>query len=363
MSSVARKRLATCIYCLNPPNGKEHWLNRGFGTFVGNSYLTGRICTSCNRFFGETIDRELLRTGHTGMTRQVLGIKGRSKHVPKNVFDYKASNREAPIQVFKQREGKWSETFEQAIARNADGTLLALQARSLTVASDGQEYVVPFPIGWSEHELRGALQERGLLGAKVISAHVRPPETIEQFESRATDTLRAVFGQFEIDVHVSQQGQNAPQIEPAVVRFNLNSQFFRGIAKVGFHYFLWATPQVGGDEAEFSELRQYIRDGVGEPHHFVNVVPSTVDRLPPETAGPGQDCHVFATFFDQRFMLVQLHFFSQSVGPNFPSFVLKLGSRPSELSQDWRRVHVAAYNGGIHGHDGTLRELELDRDS
>ena len=74
------KQISSCIYCPNQPDGREHWLTRGLGTFHGNTFLTGRICTLCNVDLGGTIDLELLRSGHTGMTRQVLGIAGRSDH-------------------------------------------------------------------------------------------------------------------------------------------------------------------------------------------------------------------------------------------------------------------------------------------
>jgi integrase len=77
---------------------QEHWLNRSLGKFAGNTFLTGRICTPCNVRFGGTIDLELARTAHTGVTRQVLGIEGRASHERKNVFEYKASQQEPPVQ-------------------------------------------------------------------------------------------------------------------------------------------------------------------------------------------------------------------------------------------------------------------------
>ena len=60
------KLIDNCIYCPNPPDGREHWLNRGLGTFHGNTLLTGRICTPCNVELGGTIDLELLRSGPLG---------------------------------------------------------------------------------------------------------------------------------------------------------------------------------------------------------------------------------------------------------------------------------------------------------
>ena len=72
----AKRVLSQCIYCDNPPDSDEHWLNPALGTFAGNTYLSGRLCSSCNVALGRTIDQELAYAGHTGVLRQVLGIAG-----------------------------------------------------------------------------------------------------------------------------------------------------------------------------------------------------------------------------------------------------------------------------------------------
>jgi hypothetical protein len=350
------KQIDSCIYCPNPPDGREHWLNRGLGTFHGNMFLTGRICTPCNVDLGGTIDLELLRSGHTGMTRQVLGIAGRSGHEKKNVFEYKASQLEPPVQVLHQDSGDWRPALEQAIAKNPDGTLTAIQSRTLTVATADGKQTMPFPRGWGEKQLRAAAEARGLLGGTLESAHVPPPETVEEFVAASRDILRAVFGPFEMDVYRSRLDGEVGPIEPTLVRFNLSPAFFRSVAKVGFHYFLWACPQIGGDEPEFSGIRSFVRNGLGEPSQFINVVDSLVDRIPAEE-GPGNDCHAFAAFCLDADLVVQVHFFSQAVGPAFPTFVVRLGKRAESLAKEWRRVHVAAYSPDFAGHDGFLKEL------
>lgn len=355
-AQLARKVIANCVYCPNAPDGEEHWLNRGFGTFHGNTYLTGRICTPCNVALGGTIDLELLRSGHTGMTRQVLGIAGRASHEKKNVFEYKASQVEPPIQIFHHESGDWQPAIEQAIAKNPDGTLKAMQARAVTVAIAGQNQTMPFPRGWGEKQLRSAAEARGLLGGKVVSAHVPPPETVDEFIAASRDVLRAVFGPFEMDVYRTRLDGEVGPVEQTMVRFNLSPEFLRGVAKVAFHYFLWACPHIGGDEAEFEPIKSFIRHGVGESSEFINKTESLVDRIPAEQ-GPGADCHVLATFCLDDHVLVQVHFFSQAVGAEFPTFVIRLGRRPESLEENWTRVHVAAYSAGVAGHDGSIREL------
>jgi hypothetical protein len=357
-SASGRKRIDQCIYCPNPPDGREHWLNRSLGTFHGNTLLTDRICTPCNVELGGTIDLELLRSGHTGMTRQVLGIGGRPGHEKKNVFEYRASQLEPPVQVFHQQNGDWQPVLEQAIAKNPDGTLRAIQARALTIDTEAGKQTMPFPRGWGEKQLRAAAEARGLLGGKLVSAHVPPPETVEEFVAASRDMLRAVFGPFEMDVYRTRFDGEVGPVEQTLVRFNLSPAFLRAVAKVSFHYFLWACPHIGGDEPEFEKIRSFVRRGLGEPSDFLSMNDSLVDRIPAEQ-GPGSDCHAFAAFCLDAGVIVQAHFFSQAVGPAFPTFVIRLGERPESLVKSWRRVHVAAYSDEFLGHDGVLRELKF----
>jgi len=354
-----KKVITSCVYCRNPPDGREHWLNRSLGRFAGNTKLTGRICTPCNIFFGGTIDLELARTAHTGVLRQVLGIEGRSHHEPKNVFEYEASHAEPPVQVFRVGEnGELKPAFEQAFRRDADGNLIGTQGRVLVVATSEGEIQLRFPRAWGVDQLRAAASARGLLGGRPVSAHVAPPETVKEFALTAPDIIRAVFGPFQINVYHSRLDASVGPIEPVLLRFNLSPEFARAVAKAAFHYFLWACPDIGGDEPQFTAIKAYIRDAVGEPSAFLHWVDSLVDRFPTGD-GVGSDCHVFAAFCPEDEVIVQLNFFSQPVGPAFPTFVTRLGRRPDALSPGWRRAQVAAYKSGIQGHDGVLNELRV----
>jgi hypothetical protein len=357
-SARSRKPIDTCVYCSNPPNGQEHWLNRSLGKFEGNTSLTGRVCTPCNIKFGGTIDLELARTAHTGVTRQVLGIEGRPGHERRNVFEYKASQLEPPVQVFRLESGSWTPVFKEAIGRSPDGTLIGTEGRVLVIATAEGEQQMRFPRGWGEQQLRSAAEARQLLGGRPVSAHVPPPETVEEFVAASRDIIRAVFGPFEMNVYRPRLDGPVGPVEPTLIRFNLSPAFLRAVAKVAFHYFLWACPEIGGDESGFSGIRAFVRDGIGEPSDFIYMTDSLVDRIP-ATQGPGNDAHVFAGQCLGPDVVVQVHFFSQPVGPTFPTFIVTLGRRPESLPTDWRRAHVAVYMAGIAGHDGILKELPV----
>jgi hypothetical protein len=214
-------KLTRCIYCHRLPDGEEHWLPRSFGAFRGNSLLKGRICTECNARLGRTLDQELIRTGHTGMTRQLLGISGRSGQPSANVFEYKAAQLEKPIEAESASIVPGQLIPIQAIGRNPDGTLKSIQQRTLTIATTEGERVLVFPRAWGATQLRDAAAARGLLGGKVIRAHAAPPETAAEFVAVAFNAIREVFGSGPIDIYQTRLDAPMGETEYRRVRFNL----------------------------------------------------------------------------------------------------------------------------------------------
>lgn len=350
------KTLTRCIYCPRPPDGDEHWLPRSFGAFRGNSLLKGRICADCNARLGRTLDQELIRTGHTGMMRQLLGISGRSGQPAANVFEYRAAQLERPIEAEAASIVAGQLIPTQAIGRNPDGTLKSVQQRTVTILATEGARVLVFPRAWGADQLRDAAAVRGLLGGKVIQAHVPRPETIEDFLAASLDAIREVFGSGPIDIYETQLDAPTGEIEYRLVRFNLSREYLRAIAKVAFHYFLWTCPSIGGDEPEFDGIRGFVSDGGGDHHDFLQRRECLVDRAG-VADGAGPDCHMFCAFATEGEVLVTLHLFSQPAGPEFPSFAVRLGARPAVISATWLRGHIAHYSQGIPGHAGELREL------
>lgn len=348
--------LTRCIYCPRPPDGEEHWLPRSFGAFRGNSLLKGRICTECNARLGRTLDQELIRTGHTGMTRQLLGISGRSGQPSTNVFEYKAAQLEKPIEAESASIVPGKLVPIQAVGRNPDGTLKSVQQRTLTIATAEGDCILVFPRAWRAQQLRDAAAARGLLGGKVIRAHAAPPETATEFVAASRDVIREVFGPGPIDVYETRLEAPMAETEYRRVRFNLSREYVRAVSKVAFHYFLWACPWIGGDEAEFEGIRRFVSDGQGDESEFLQRHECLVDRTGVKE-GAGPDCHMFVAHANDREVLVTLHFFSQPAGPEFPSFCARLGARPEAMPARWLRGHIAHYLEGIPGHVGELREL------
>jgi hypothetical protein len=290
------------------------------------------------------------------MTRQVLAVVGRSNQPSANVFEYRAAQLEKPIEADSASIVAGQLVPIQALGRNSDGTLKAVQQRTLTIVTTDGEHVLVFPRAWGPTQLRAAAEARGLIGGRVIRAHAAPPETGKEFVAESLTTIREVFGSGPIDVYQTSLDGPVAETEYRRVRFNLSREYLRAVVKVGFHYFLWACPWIGGDEPQFEAVRAFVRDGEGDEREFVQRHDCLVDRSAAKE-GVNPDCHMFVVFANERELVATLHFFSQPVGTEFPSFAVRLGTRPDAVPAGWRRGHIAAYSDGITGHAGELREL------
>lgn len=89
----------------------------------------------------------------------MLGIQGRSGKERKNVFDYKASQSEPPVQIFRVDGDNLTPMLQDAIGLNPDGTLKAIEGRLLVVATaDGKHHELRFPNGWTRRLVASMLR-------------------------------------------------------------------------------------------------------------------------------------------------------------------------------------------------------------
>jgi hypothetical protein len=290
------------------------------------------------------------------MTRQLLGIAGRSGQASTNVFEYKAAQLERPIEAESTSIVPGHLVPIQAVGLNPDGTFKSVQQRTLTIATVEGEHMLVFPRAWGAKQLRDAAAARGLLGGKVVRAHAAPPETATEFVTASLDVIREVFGPGPIDVYQTRLDAPMSETEYRRVRFNLSREYLRAITKLAFHYFLWTCSRIGGDESEFEAVRGFVSNGTGDENEFLQRHECLVDRTGVKE-GTGPNCHMFAAYANDSEVLVTVHLFSQSAGPEFPSFGARLGDRPDAMPAGWWCGHIAQYAEGIPGHAGELREL------
>jgi hypothetical protein len=112
-----------------------------------------------------------------------------------------------------------------------------------------------------------------------------------------------------------------------------------------------------GDESEFENIRGFVSENKGNVDEVIQRYDCLVDRTSVENGWSEHDCHMFVAYANDNELLVTVHFFSQSAGPQFPTFVARLGPRPPVIPAGWLRGHIADYAPNVPGHAGELREL------
>jgi hypothetical protein len=222
---------------------------------------------------------------------------------------------------------------------------------------DGRLECVPFPRGWKSEHLKKAIANRGLDGGVLEEVYLEDdeegtdPDTPYMREVRTL--LSAVFGQFGAQVYGGPGQRTQNRLESVS---GINSLYLRGLAKVGFHYFLWTSSVLKGNEPGFEPIRKFISDGVGDWRDFVEF--DAPQFLPQLKQGyvPAQTSHFFFAALSKREAVAHIQFF---VGPRIPppSRIL-LATDPLIVDGKIFACHQARYFAESEdrgdGHDGEL---------
>jgi hypothetical protein len=228
---------------------------------------------------------------------------------------------------------------------------------------DGRMECVPFPRGWTADQLRTAVSNRGLEGGTPVEIYFDDDEDATDQETpyirEVRKLLSAVFGQFSAQSYGGSGERTQNRL--AVVQ-GINLLYIRAIAKVAFHYFLWACRTLRGDEPAFAPLRAFIKDGVGNWRDFVEL--GTRQFLPILRSGavPVRTSHFFNAALTREEASARIQFF---VGPQAlpkPSRV-KLATNPLRIDGKDFACHQACHFDGDEqndeGHDGELIAIDV----
>lgn len=343
-----------CIYCGEPAESEEHWLPRGLGAIRGLLKLKDRLCVPCNNALG-ALDRELVRTGPTGFLRAAHGIRGRADHPEVSPFLYKGSSAQPPT-IIEMPAPDGEGTILAAVDKDEDGNRRATPLRQLVLkAPDGRVAHIPFSPQWNSDVLNRALQERKLEHAELIGVYLGEDGDPESLKLR--QLLSSVFPKFHAKANFGVDDN--PQIKRVIGRFGISREYLRAIAKVGFHYFIFASPVFRGDEPEFAGIRAFIRKGEGEWETFV--VPTTEQFIPQLRQGhrPPNPSHFFYAEVNMQTALARVQFFVSEEDLPLPSLV-RLGRSPSRLSGRWMSAHwLSCFKEKTEGHDGEIAEVDV----
>ena len=138
---------------------------------------------------------------------------------------------------------------------------------------DGCLECVPFPRGWTADQLRTAISNRRLEAGTFEEIYLEDDEVVTDQEAPLALEIRtllsSVFGEkFRAQVY---GGSGERTQNRLVMEAGINTLYLRAVAKVAFHYFLWACPILRGNEPAFTEICAFISDGSGNWRDFVQL--------------------------------------------------------------------------------------------
>lgn len=252
-----------CIYCVtDKPRhsfNREHVLPESFGRFRDNLVLHDAVCSDCNRYFGETLDRALARSTSEGLERYSWHVKPAS--------DVEAFRYGDVLLRLEAPESGWHNALVRKVPTDMPGEdYIELVPQAVFKRSDG-EGVVHVPL-WDLR--RGAWRDdRSIdpcLGVRVLA----PADVF--------DEVAGVLAEFDVTFN-SVQELEAPQVEngEATIRhhFALTDDLKRSIAKIALNYLTYTNGTELAVEAVFDPVRNFVRFGTQPSQPMVLVVPYT----------------------------------------------------------------------------------------
>jgi hypothetical protein len=363
--------LNICIYC--GQKGKlsnEHYLPRCLGKFRGFESLKDRICKKCNESFSD-IDEQFCRSGPEAIVRSLLGIEGRPTHRKISPFQRGSAGAERisfRAKSFSQEaDGKYVEMdVDQA------GSVRRLRQMILNVGS--HQIVVRITDDMKEPE--HLLERLGKQGVKFVEPH-------ENEEPVAAVIQGAMPSEIELMKHLlsglKRNMTSEPQLtiddkqEPARASMTASptAKYFRGLAKIGFHYFLKYMPGFHGSEQAFAGIRDFIVSGTA--HDVDHFVIGRQDHLFTDIEwgeSPAGYRHVLIARSNYYELLSRMQFFIAERfrtpllrlnPPVLPIYTIRLGSNPLRIDYSRACSHSFTYSEQYkaEGYDGVVRRESI----
>lgn len=317
-----------CIYCgSSGPFSAEHTMPVCLGEFRGFPPLTNRVCSRCNNQIGR-LERHFCRgASPESFFRQRAGIKGRRTHKKHNPF----------------REGV--------------GSLGPLEVRIRDPAT-GDRVLWEF-IGHDEVQYVPQIVLRDKDGGRqpiLISPTMDPEELKSRVEAAGPDCdvdylnadpedhpwiKRLLAGIGKQMTGPAEPRRSVRFREPVTVQVRVGPEYFRAIAKIGFHYFLAASSVLQGDEKELEPLRGFILEGGDVESH----VKWRKRPILPEV--PAVSGHVALAMWEQVRIKVYLQFFLSPDWPRPTTYCVQITDRlPQPLQGRGFIGHLFAYYPG-----------------
>lgn len=328
-----------CIYCPNtfdPTRGEgDHIIPALLGEFR-NDVRFRRICPSCNAKIGRA-EQQMVQSGPEGLFRQI--IKPKSKRLNKRGIGRARGAMGAPPPQHTVDMGD----HHALVDPMPDNPMNVTPSDHILVRDvNGKEAHVRLFPGIRAEQVRKKLANSSI--GEMKNAHLHCGE---QHWAEYTALLSELWPQSKFEEREPTPAGVHPE-KPGTAQFVVNTSYFQGIAKIGFHYFLVHSHRgFRGDEPSFAAIRKFISDG-GDVDLFFKCSDRPTFVLPfgdlpgGGVVTPSQWCHVLAACEagGQAIAYVQL-FVGRGCIP--PPHYIKLGHWDSQIitpNSIWGHVYL-----------------------
>ena len=345
-----------CIYCeWEGRLSREHYLPRCLGNFRNYELLNDRVCKRCNESFSE-IDEQFCRSGPEAIVRALLGVEGRKAH--RKISPFQRGSAGADRLVFMAKRLREDSSVEEVELDMDRKSREVRRLRQIIFSSGSQSVAIRITDDMREPgQLLAKMKERGVLmmrpdasDGEVTTAEITgaDPEEVEWMRHLLSGLEDNMLGEPEVSL-------GEPEREAkSVMKANPTEKYFRGLAKIGFHYFLKHMEGFHGSEEAFRAIREFIMNGKAEDvDRFVEGRQShlVVDIAPGES--PTGFRHVLVARASYEKLLCRMQFF---IHPKYLSSIYKtnpytlsiytvnLGRNPSRIDYPYARSHSFTYS-------------------
>jgi hypothetical protein len=297
-------KLTTCIYCpsqFDPNHGEgDHFLPMcTFGEFEDSPTFRG-MCPECNQSFSP-LDQLLCRSTHLGFYRAVFKPNLGSRSNRGNLRQGASKHGSAPKTVMNV------DGVRLVVRQVGDSPfdVTAIDQIVIETEDDGIEHV-PLFRNMSDERLRAELDELGIDEPKKIYLNCDDKDS-DWF----IGLLKRVLPKHNLQSHsVHEPGQYRV---PGRTTYSFSEEYFRSLAKIAFHYYLTTNRRgLTGHEPEFEDLRQFIKNGVGDKDRFFRASGRQFVPFPQGPGGilvPSATCNLLAVDETRHCPVVYMQFF------------------------------------------------------
>jgi len=198
----------------------------------------------------------------------------------------------------------------------------------LFVRKDGEEVPIPITADISAERFKNLIAHIDM--SQIAEVHLYADESEM---NQIHQTLKQLWP--DVDFGPGKKPEGSVTYGPPVIDFTVTERYFRGLAKIGFHYFLTQITRFTGAEDIFGDIRDFImtEGPLDRVNHFVSCY--TGQLLPELAAGmkPSHWFHLITAEVDYHNLASHVQLF---MGPEFraPIWRIQLAKNPSPVVWD-----------------------------